>query len=421
MPDHRNIFEPYDRKLPSHEDALTRAFAIVLRAVPVAHAAWLALVDRGHRANRGAGVPFLHELPAPEVHMQTSQVPRDVVRVVSVVQTDEWVFTEADALPSERRQVLDVVITYDDLAIVVENKPSHKDIWEGQLDVNVPSPAAHDPRVGTVTWSSIVEAWGRVLEAGNLAPAESVLVGDFLDFVEEHFPRLRPYSRVGQCGHDRDRLARRCRALLKDLAPEAARFQQAWGDFVLLPAGQCAKMIGLFPRRGEQEPDLVVEIDPGDNMSQARLLYEKGDLEPLLRLREQGWRVEPNLHLSHVTKNLVHTTSSIDLTAFWAIWSAGSPWFRTWERHEFDSLVDLLFREGLASESDRAAIERHITATQRTYVRVVPGLHMQWRWSVSEAAGFDRRGHLEESVRQRMLEGASALGLRTPVDAVGGR
>src|SRR5690606_31680921 len=123
--DHLNLFEPYERREAGHEDALTRAFLLVLRGVPVAHAAWLHLVDASHRANGGGGVPALHALPAPQVHMQTARVPPDISRVISLVQTDEQVFREVDAMPSERRQVLDGVVSYGDLAIVIENKPHY--------------------------------------------------------------------------------------------------------------------------------------------------------------------------------------------------------------------------------------------------------------------------------------------------------
>ncbi|NJK31022.1 MAG: hypothetical protein HC927_00665 [Deltaproteobacteria bacterium] len=178
MSNHLNIFEPYERKGSHYEDSLTRAFLLVLRSVPVAHAAWLHLVDRAHRANDGQGIPLLHELVAPEVHMQTSRVPDDAGRVVSVVQTDEHVGISEDARRSDRRQVLDGVVGYGDLAIVIENKPWHGHIWTEQLEINIPEGAEHDPRVACVVWSDIVSAWGRLLDSGHLNTAEAVVLGD---------------------------------------------------------------------------------------------------------------------------------------------------------------------------------------------------------------------------------------------------
>lgn len=49
MSEYLNVFEPYERKAAHHEDALARVFPLVLRGVPVAHAAWLHLVDAAPR------------------------------------------------------------------------------------------------------------------------------------------------------------------------------------------------------------------------------------------------------------------------------------------------------------------------------------------------------------------------------------
>jgi hypothetical protein len=57
MTSHMNVYEPFERKDPTHEDNLTRAFLIVLKSVPAAHAAFLQLADEGHRLNNGDGIP----------------------------------------------------------------------------------------------------------------------------------------------------------------------------------------------------------------------------------------------------------------------------------------------------------------------------------------------------------------------------
>lgn len=411
MVDHLNIFEPYERKTAGHEDALTRAFMLVLRGVPVAHAAWLHLVDVAHRANRGGGVPRLHELPAPQVNMQTAAIPDGVHRIISLVQTDEQVFKEGDAFPSDRRQVLDAVVAYGELAVVVENKPAHGNIWEGQLDVNVPAGVIHDPRVATVTWKDIVEAWGSLLEAGHLGVAEAVLLGDFLDYVETHFPKLRPYSKVGLCGHDFDRLHRRGAALLESITPGHVRYHRGWGHHIRLPDHQCALMIGCFPRPGSSGPDLVVEFDPGDTVAQARRLYSRVALEDIVGL---GWLVRPNLHVAHMTSNLLFTRTTLDLGTYWKLWSDRGDWIRQWKVHEFAALFAMLVEQGLAAENDRDEFDRHVLNTKRKKANLCPGVTLQWRLPVDEAAVLDSRGTLEATVEAAVREGSAALKLKLP-------
>src|SRR5690242_585822 len=108
-----NLFEPHGTFEPTHENRLTAAFLIVLRSVPVAHAAWLHLVNEAHRANDSkTGVPALHELPQAQIETQVGHLPERVARVVSVLQTDDYYFAERDVGPSTRKQILDGVVSY---------------------------------------------------------------------------------------------------------------------------------------------------------------------------------------------------------------------------------------------------------------------------------------------------------------------
>jgi hypothetical protein len=241
-------------------------------------------------------------------------------RVLSLVQTDEEFVRKADASPSDRRQVLDGVITYSpSLAIVLENKPSHKHIWEAQLDVSITGDAKLDPRVACVTWKEIITAWGGLLEAHHLAPAEAVLLGDFLDYVEEHFPRLRPYSKVALCGTDTERLHRRCKMILQAIAGEPrVEKHLGWGWYIRLAEDLCAAQIGLFPLRTADGLNLVLEIDPGDTISQARVLYKSVKLEDILSLTSRKWMVEPNLHLMHMTRGLLQTSCKLAVDEYWS-------------------------------------------------------------------------------------------------------
>jgi hypothetical protein len=413
---HMNVFMPYERRAHHHEDNLTRAFLLVLRGVPVAHAAWLDLVDQAHRANGGAGVPRLHALAAPRIVTQTGSVPEGVRRIISLVQSDETFVDEADAEVSQRRQVLDGVVSYDEFALVIENKPSHRNIRRDQLRVNVPAGVTHDTKVAGIAWRDIVLAWGRLLEAGHLGPAETVLLGDFLDFVETFHSTLRPFSKVGLCSRDVDRLERRCAELLKQLASNDYRHHRGWGPTIRLGAGQCALMAGFFPRTRARDVDLVVEYDPGDTTAQARLLYGSADAAAVLGLRERGWQLTPNFHLAHMTTNLVYTTVRLTVEGYWELCAGAPTWLRVWRRGEHEQLFDLLLAEKLAEAANREHFDRHITRTNRDKINVCPGLIVQWRMPIDEAALLDARGQLETRVRAALLEGAAALGLRLPIE-----
>lgn len=416
MTDHMNVFEPYESKAAHHEDALTRAFLLVLRGVPVAHSAWLDLVDSAHRAAGGDGVPSLHQLGTPSVRTQTAQVDDHVKRVISLVQTDEVYFKDGDATGSARRQVLDGVVTYDQaLAIVVENKPRCERIWAGQLDINVPDGVALDPKCACVTWRDIVVAWGGLLEAGHLGSAEAVLLGDFLEYVEAHFSHLRPYSKVGLCGPDESRLKRRCRMLLQAIAGEKhVQYHKGWGWFILLPEVGSIRQIGLTPLRRVDGLALVLQIDPGDTMSQANALYRDCTVDDVLALRESGWTVRPNLHVAHITLNLLWTHTTIPIEKYWSHWASNTKRIRQVRRAEFAEAFASLRACGLATEEDRAAYDSKVIGTNRQKFNLCPGLSLQWSKMLDDAAVLDQRGRLESEFRSAIEQASKALRFRMP-------
>jgi len=46
--------------------------------------------------------------------------------------------------------------------------------------------------VKALGWHELIEDWWALLERGLLAPAERVLMDDFIAFTEEHFAHLLP-------------------------------------------------------------------------------------------------------------------------------------------------------------------------------------------------------------------------------------
>ncbi|MBI4702619.1 MAG: hypothetical protein HY744_15975 [Deltaproteobacteria bacterium] len=305
-------------------------------------------------------------------------------------------------------------MVYDDLAVVVENKPRHRDIWEGQLDVNVPAGVEHDPRVATVVWESVVLAWGRLLEAGHLGTAEAVLLGDFLTYVEEHFPRLRPYSRVALCGTDEWRISRRCRAVLEAIAgAERVQRYPGWGDFMLLDEGQTAQQVGFFPRRQEDGLGPVVEIDPADTGSQAKKMYAEVSWESLAGLlADERWLGFSNFHIGHVASGLFHQAATMPLEAYFRLWASNPGAIRTWGRDEFEAAFEFLLHHGVLEERHREGWNSVTTNTARKKIGFRPGITLRWRMPLDEASMLDSRGRLEAEVRGAMEAAAKVLRLR---------
>lgn len=377
MTSHMNVYDPFERKDPTHEDNLTRAFLIVLKCVPVAHEAFLQLADAGHRLNQGLGIPGLHALPECTVETQISSVGEPVERVVSVLLTDEHYFMADDVGPSERKQVLDGLVTYAPmLALAIENKPFVGDVWKGQLSVNVPDETEHDKRVACVKWRSIVSAYSTLLQNRLLGPAETILVDDFLTFIEVHFPELQPYSNLRVCGKDAFRIKRRCRMLLEDIAPKSVRYASGWGWYIDIGTHAVAIRIALRAVPDEAVTSIVLELAPGDTLGQARDLFRDFEYEVFENLEANGWNVEPNFHLSFMQQHLVYPKTSLGTREYWSFWKTNRDSLRQLRRDEWPSYIHFLIENGIAASIDEPSFHDKFTNTQRSTLNVCPGLSL---------------------------------------------
>ena len=161
MDRHRSVFLPYDRP-PHHEDQLTRAAMIVMRAIPLARDALLARL----------GAPPSAWLPEPELDIQA----RDVLKVpalsdaegvplhllISVFLSPDEGLDLSAAEVAERvgEQRLDGVLRFgDELVVVIESKvkgdaPSDQATLLQRRGVEV-----QQAKVTSLGWHELLEDW----------------------------------------------------------------------------------------------------------------------------------------------------------------------------------------------------------------------------------------------------------------------
>lgn len=420
--DHLNIFHPYQDLALHHENSLTRAFLIVLRSVPSAHAAWLDLVDKGHRKSNGTGVPSLHELSRPQVATQVGALPERVSRIISVLQTDEHYFAKADVGTSDRTQVLDGVVSYaPELAIVIENKPLKANVWEGQLSINLGKFAEDtevqvDSKPACVQWHELVGAWSRLLSAGHLGPAEASFVDDFLTYVEKHFDRLQPYSTVGACGSSEARLRRRCRNILTELAPDHVVDHRSWGPCLEFKDAQAPAVIIGFSTRGTPVTGLTIDLALGDTQGQAQELFSKHSFAAVEGLQKAGWSASSNFHCAFMQQNLFYPRPVKDLAAYWAHWATHVDELRQRKKDEFATFFDELVALDIAAPAERAAFESLFAETNRKKLNVCPGVSLRYEIPLDRAAELDDRRALVPLVATEMRRVADSFGLPLPAN-----
>jgi hypothetical protein len=414
-----NFFAPYHSLACHHENQLTRALLVVLRYSPLAHSVWLRMVEPGER---------LENLPPARFRTQQSQLvkprARDAnaeeatIRGLSVWLAPDPGRQHAAVTATERRQILDGIVEYGDkLVVAIENKiragaasgqPTSINIGEAAVDF--------DPRVRTVAWQELLEAFADVSLRGLVMGPEQKLLDDFLEFAEHHFPQIGPYSTLRRAAASRARVARRLDAVLAAATGVEERARQDAVSRALPPhPDDVQRSVGLvFLDQHRDSGDVRLRVYPGDTLSQAKVLYARPDAVRGL-LAMDGWKVRPNHHWGFMTSGYCWSHGSISAANYIEHWighirkTGGVP------RSDWDAEWTQLEALGIVAPSDRPEFERRFVHTRigKAYPR--PGLRCEYAWPLETAIALDDAGRFVETVRDAIAGLLTQLGELCPL------
>src|ERR1022692_3968992 len=337
---HVNYFAPFESRLPTHEDQLTRAFLVVLRLVPMAQAAFLDLVRDKIPQDSERMIPPLSALQKTcEFGTQVGKINQSTGTLISVLITDEHWVASKDVAVSDRGARYDGVMYLGPEWIVsIENKPRSYNVWEGQLSPNLPIGSevevAKTPVV--LTWDVIISRLDAVRRQGLLSWAEGQLVDDFLEFVSENFAFLNPYKSFGACRGDHYLTTKRCWSVLREIAPGAVKYHRDNAEYVEIPSAGAARKIFLNPEQAEPGR-MVLAIYPGDTVAQSQAFFEAADRDTFLGLQGKGWTIQGNLHFSFMATNLVWPATALSVADYFDFWDRNRTKIRQVRRDEFEN------------------------------------------------------------------------------------
>ena len=210
--DRVNLFNPFGPR-PDFEDRLTWAFLVTLKYDPFLQNFLRELVE--------SRLPFKPREDGniwepTRVSTQTKWIESSLILLVSVLLTDKCMQEEIKVGWSDREPRYDGVVDYPNgMTLVIENKPHHGNVWEGQL---CPSRASFPDGIDDVTlhdsaicleWSEVLEGVLRYTNSPMPSFSNREIARDFLSFVEKIHPMLTPYRTFGLCGDRSEALERR--------------------------------------------------------------------------------------------------------------------------------------------------------------------------------------------------------------------
>lgn len=424
MDRHLNVFLPYERP-PHHEDQLTRAAMIVMRALPLARDALLARIGALPSAR----------LPEPELDIQTRHVLKppalgeadglSLHQLISVfLSPDEGLdLSPAEIAERVREQRLDGVLRFgDELVVVIESKVVSEAPSDQARLLRLRGVEVQDPKVIGLGWHELLEDWWGLLERGLLAPAERVLMEDLIAFTEEHFARLLPFTTLGRAGEHDLRRQRRLMALLReatgidDVEPERPLRIGAAAANMMLDAAIRTKSTQRISLR-QQAETLALGTWPAELKPQAAALYQTGRAQRLMDLvagHPEAWQARPNVHLAFrnapVAQRL-YLHCHLQITEYIHRWSGKD--FAQIRAHHYNNIRENLWpwlrERQYASPEDDQQLDAFLKRLGRRDVHLRPGIEVQRIWPWPHAVDLDERGALVREVRNAVAELLTAL------------
>ncbi|MEQ1844679.1 MAG: hypothetical protein ABL983_03770 [Nitrospira sp.] len=404
MDSHLNFFVPYERAAASHENQLTRALLVVLRYSPMAHQAWLRMVAPKHD---------LHNLSKAEFAVQRqrvlgtdSEVPEgEAVPGISVWLAPDAVPVSTPIESSERQQVLDGIVTYGtDLVVVIENKVAWGGVTDQPHRINLHgSPVVFEEKPCSVTWQHLLEVLSDLVERDLVSGAESLLISDFFDLVEEHFPLIGPYSTLARCGAKCFRVERRLDTILGEAV--STDMGKAKGARDLSDRAKIAMVWLVFANE-----KVCLRMYPGDTLTQARALYgDRSALKAVLALQSNGWHVKPNFHWGFMATGYAWAETPLQVEKYCDYWADEIGATRELGRREWETYWAKLESVQIVEAAGKKAFDSDFTGSQRQKAHPRPGLFCEYMWPLAEAQGFDAHGKFVEKVRMRLNQMLTAL------------
>jgi hypothetical protein len=418
VPDHLNFFEPYEKLPPGNENQLTRALLVVLRYCPIAHQAWLSLIDPGKQ---------LLNLPHPTFSTQRAQILQespdkptdDPISGISVICAADAPGVASEVVASDRGMVLDGIVRYeDDLVIVLESKlDGPVTSWQA-ANINLHGqPVCFEPKVRAISWRQILSAFDALAneERGLTAGAERIMLQDFLAFVDRNFPRLGPFNSLRSCAGDSSRVLRRLRAIID----EAKIGGQTSGNSIrvtLILPGQHFAVITAYLTYLEddarEKAQVQLHLFPADTLEHARVFYGERPqaIERVLALQSKSWDIKPHFHFGFMAKGLCWTTASVSAAVYMSHWRCHIGETRQLDRADWPKFWKSLVKLGFAHEDDKEQFDRDFTRSNRQFASPRPGLHCRFNWPLVEAEALDSQKKFGAAVKDRINELLVALG-----------
>ena len=401
--DRLNFFNPFKDKEITHEDVLTRNFLILLKNIPAVQIAFLELIKSKTKISDFESIA-MGQLSVSEIYTQVTSgnllTGIQDHKILSIIISDDSYLNSHTVQESDRNARYDGVMICDpSWVFIIENKPYVGNVWEGQLDPNKEDANGNyiiqEPCC--LSWRDIIIILTSLLEHNISSIIEKTIVDDFLEYINETYSWLNPYSRLGLCKGNKLLIDKRCGDILKECFPQKElKYHKGWKHYIdTSEEDSVVRQIAL----DYDDNSITLWMYAGDIMSAARVLYSDIRTDRIQEL-DNNYIVRPNFHFSYQGTGLVwFTTSNISALEYIDFWRKNTPYQVSRERvREFYN--DL--KEKHIVDSNDSELEEKILSKQYPKLNVCPCILLGYKWTLEEAVVLDRENRFADDCMEKI-------------------
>ncbi len=362
-------------------------------------------------------------LSVEEVHTQLSNTndifSKSIIEgrtLLSIIISDDKLESEEKVQNDNRQARYDgVILGNPSWLFIIENKPSKDNIWLGQLNPNV----AEDADVSIIeepcclSWRSILSGINSIIQNKMASGFEELIIDNFIEFVDNEFPWLNPYTNFSVCKGNLYLLNKRCVSVMSNYQingnfPEV-KYHRGWKNYII-SGKNTVKQIALDANLYSQEWEINLWLHAGDTMNAAKETFKKLDVEKLLELEKQGFQLSKNFHVSYRSSNLLWFEGTLSFEEYIRFWKKEYSNLKQIKRADFADLFNELEDKKIIVSEDRSNIKEKILDKRYDKLNICPGFLMKYTWKDEDAIRLDKSNMFDADFKDKVEAAFSVIG-----------
>ena len=336
--------------------------------------------------------------------------------LVSIIISDDKFETEEKVTNDDRNAVYDgVVICHPSWLFIIENKPSKENIWVEQLNPNISKDRDKNivEKPCCLSWRDIIAVLNTQVEKGMFSGFELQAVEDFIEYVDNEYTWINPYTSFGVCKENIYLLNKRCINIMGSCLingeKKEVKYHRGWKHYIESGVNT-VKQIALDANKKDNSFTVDLWLHAGDTMSAAKETFSKLDVNKLLDLRNLGFKLSSNFHISYRSRILLWFKGLLSFEDYIEFWKKEYVNLKQIKRENFTEYFKYLEDNNLIEKEDRSIIQESIINKKYDKLNICPGISIKYTWDGQTAIKLDKTNEFEQDFYNKLIAAFDTIG-----------